>query len=180
VEAALETLRKQGFAGATSRAIARTGGFNQALVFYHYGSLENALLAALDLTSAERMARYRAALDKAESLDQLLRAARRIYREDTASGHVAVVAQMVAGSMGRPELSAGVLARMEPWIDFCEEVIDRFLGDSPFAPLVPRRDLAKAVVSFYLGTNLITHLDPKAGVDTLLARLQQIVTSMGG
>jgi hypothetical protein len=147
---------------------------------YHYGSLENALLAALDLTSAERMARYRAALDKAESLEQLLRAARRIYREDTASGHVAVVVQMVAGSVGRPELSAGVLARMETWIEFCEEAIGRFLADSPLAALAPRRDFARAIVVFYPGANLTTHLDPKAGIDTLLARLQQIVASMGG
>ena len=53
--ATLEALRSEGFAGATSRAIARIGGFNQALIFYHYGTLENALLAALDLTSEERI-----------------------------------------------------------------------------------------------------------------------------
>src|SRR5438067_9546412 len=85
--AALEALRSEGFAGATSRAIARIGGFNQALIFYHYGSLENLLLAALDLTSAERMARYREAVDDASTLEELVEVARRIYREDRESGH---------------------------------------------------------------------------------------------
>src|SRR5688572_14747655 len=83
--ATLETLRTEGFAGATSRAIARIGGFNQALIFYHYGSLENALLAALDLTSEERMARYREALAGAETIEDLTRVARQIYRQDTES-----------------------------------------------------------------------------------------------
>ena len=41
--ATLETLRDEGFAGATSRAIARRAGCNQALIFYHFGSLESLL-----------------------------------------------------------------------------------------------------------------------------------------
>ena len=55
VEAALETLKTKGFAGASAREIARTGGFNQALIFYHFGSVRNVLLAALDLVSERRM-----------------------------------------------------------------------------------------------------------------------------
>ena len=43
VEAAIETLKTEGFAGASARAIARTGGFNQALVFYHFGSVNELL-----------------------------------------------------------------------------------------------------------------------------------------
>ena len=118
--AALEALRTEGFAGATSRAIARIGGFNQALIFYHYGSLENALLAALDLTSEERMNRYREAVDAANGVEELVQVASRIYREDRDSGHVAVISQMVAGSLARPELAKGVLERIEPWVDFCD------------------------------------------------------------
>ncbi|MEA2933018.1 MAG: hypothetical protein QOI56_1803, partial [Actinomycetota bacterium] len=35
VEAALQTLKEKGFTATSARAIAATGGFNQALVFYH-------------------------------------------------------------------------------------------------------------------------------------------------
>jgi hypothetical protein len=41
-EAALETLKPTGFAGASARERARTGGFNQALLLYHFGSVHNA------------------------------------------------------------------------------------------------------------------------------------------
>src|SRR5258708_12780511 len=45
-EAALDTLKANGFAGSSARAIAHRGGFNQALIFYHFGSVQNALLPA--------------------------------------------------------------------------------------------------------------------------------------
>src|SRR5213080_1053257 len=105
VDAALETLKTEGFAGATSRAIARTGGFNQALIFYHFRSLDGLLLAALDKTSAERLDRYRAAVDRAEDAQHLAEVAATVYAEDRDRGHMTVVSQMVAGSVARPELA---------------------------------------------------------------------------
>jgi AcrR family transcriptional regulator len=172
--AALEALRTEGFAGATSRVIARIGGFNQALIFYHYGSLENALLAGLDLTSAERMARYRAALEDATTLEELLAVARKIYREDSATGHVAVVSQLVAGSLARPELAKGVLERMEPWVDFCEEAIRKVVAGSPLERVIPVRELAYGLVSYYLGANLVTHLGAAEQTTALFERLESL------
>src|SRR3982075_261149 len=70
-EAALETLKANGFAGASARAIAHTGGFNQALIFYHFGSVQNALLAALDLISERRLADYGPAFETARTASEL-------------------------------------------------------------------------------------------------------------
>src|SRR6266508_6985190 len=123
IEAALETLKQEGFAGATSRAIARAGGFNQALLFYHFGTLDALLLAALDHTSAQRLERYRKAVDEAETVEELLAVAARVQAEDRETGHTTVVAQMIAGSVARPELAPEMIARMEPWIDLCEQAL---------------------------------------------------------
>jgi AcrR family transcriptional regulator len=172
--AALEALQTEGFAGATSRTIARIGGFNQALIFYHYGSLENLLLAALDLTSDEQMSRYRAALDTAGTLEELVHAVRVNYQEDSDSGHVAVVSQMVAGSIARPELAKGVLERMEPWVDLCEEAIRKVVAGSTLEEVLPIRELAYALVSFYLGANLLTHLDGAPRTAALFERADEL------
>src|SRR2546425_11654327 len=142
VEAALATLKEEGFAGATSRAIARAGGFNQALIFYHFGTLDGLLLAALDQTSAERLVRYRAAVDEADTAEQLAEVAARVYSEDRDSGHMTVVSQMIAGSVARPELAKQVLARMEPWIELCEDALGKAFAGLPVPEVVPRRDLA--------------------------------------
>jgi AcrR family transcriptional regulator len=173
-EATLEAVRTEGFAGATSRVIARIGGFNQALIFYHYGSLENVLLAALDLTSEQRLARYRAALDGAGTLDELFEVARKIYREDTESGHVAVISQLVAGSLARPELAEGVIARTEPWIEFCEDAIRKAVAGSPLEKLLPIPELAYGLVSYYLGANLLTHLGGAERTEALFAELEKL------
>jgi AcrR family transcriptional regulator len=173
VDAALETLKKEGFAGATSRAIARMGGFNQALIFYHFGSLDGLLLAALDKTSEERLRRYRAAVAKAGTAEELAEVAARVYKEDRDRGHMTVVSQMVAGSVARPELAKELVARMEPWIELCEEALTKALSPVPMAQAVPLRELAYAVVTFYLGLNLVTHLDEdRERTEALVARLQ--------
>ena len=175
VEAALQALRTEGFAGATSRAIARIGGFNQALIFYHHGSLEQLLLAALARTGEERLARYREALAPVARLDEAVATMAQLYEEDRDSGHMQVVAQMVAGSVNRPELARGVLELMEPWVEFAEETLARLLP-----PGLPARDVAYAIVTFYLGVNLMSHLDPRhERTDELFARARELAPLLG-
>lgn len=159
VEAAFQTLKEEGFAGTSARAIARRGGFNQALIFYHFGTLNDLVLATLDKTSAERMSRYRDSIGMAVSVDEKIETATRLYREDLESGHITVISELIAGSLARPDLGPEVVARMEPWIEFAEGVITEVLTDSPFDGLVNARTLAFAVVALYLGVDLLSHLD---------------------
>jgi AcrR family transcriptional regulator len=170
VDAALETLRAEGFAGATSRAIARRGGFNQALVFYYFGSLEGLLLAALERASNERLERYRPAVANVHTLDELIPAMADLWEQDKAAGHVRVVSQMVAGAVNRPELAGRVVALMEPWVELARETVERVLP-----PVVPSREAADAIVTFYLGVNLMTNLDPGAErADAFFAKAREL------
>jgi len=170
VEAALETLRQRGFAGATSRAIARTGGFNQALVFYHFGSVENLLVAALERTSRERLARYRAAVADAQTLDELIPVMADLWQQDKASGNVRVISQMVAGAVDRPELARRIVGLMEPWQELARETVARILP-----PVLPANEAAHAIVTFYLGVNLMTNLDPtNARTDAFFMRAREL------
>jgi AcrR family transcriptional regulator len=159
IEAAFSTLKEEGFAGTSARAIARRGGFNQALIFYHFGTLNDLLLATLDKTSADRMSRYRDSIGKAKGVDEKIQTATRLYREDLVSGHITVISEMVAGSLARPDLGPEVVARMEPWIEFTEGVITDLLAGSIFEGAVTPRTLAFAVVALYLGVDLLSHLD---------------------
>lgn len=159
IEAAFVTLKEEGFAGTSARAIARRGGFNQALIFYHFGTLNDLLLATLDKTSSDRMSRYRDSMGEASTVDQKIQTATRLYREDLGSGHITVISEMVAGSLARPDLGPEVVARMEPWIAFTEGVISDLLQGSMFENAVNARTLAFAVVALYLGVDLLSHLD---------------------
>src|SRR4029077_5727396 len=123
----LETLKEDGFGGASARTIARRGGFNQALIFYHFGTVNDLLLAALDRTSEMRMAKYRDAVEGIETMDDAVRVATDLYREDLASGHITVLSEMMAASSDRPDLGPEIVARLEPWIALAEEAIQSVL-----------------------------------------------------
>jgi AcrR family transcriptional regulator len=181
LEAAFKTLEEDGFAAATSRAVARRGGFNQALVFYYFGNMDALLLAALDWTSEERLDAYRTTLADARSIDELLVAATRLYREDRESGHISVVSQMIAGSIVRPALAPEMIVRMQPWIDLTEQVLERVIPSMGLPRSISTRELAYAVVTFYLGANLLTHLDPdRARTDALITGLAELETAVAG
>lgn len=159
VEAAIETLKEKGFAGASARAIGRRGDLNPALIFYHFGSVNDLLLAALDETSRQRMERYQEAVRDLDDLSKLIGVAADIYREDLESGHITVLAEMIAGATSVPDLGPEIASRMEPWVQFAEAAIGRVLKDTPMGQVLPVRDIAFAVVALYLGIELVTHLE---------------------
>ncbi len=159
VQAAIETLQHEGYAGTSARAIAATGGFNQALIFYHFGSVRDVLIAALDRTSETRMEAYRVAAAEATDLVELTKVAGRIYREDLASGHVKVMVELIAGASSDPELAPAIVARVEPWIAFARAEVARIGAGSPLAGLVPPQDAAYAIVALFLGLEMLSHLE---------------------
>jgi AcrR family transcriptional regulator len=174
-EAALETLQEEGYAGTTARAIASRAGVNQALVFYHYGGVDELLLAALDISAGERLARYTAAMADAETTAAKIAAARTLYREDLAGGHVTVIAELVAASSASPALRPKLLERMAPWRELVAEVLREVADDSPLAQLVPIDDVAGALVALYLGLNLLSRLDPaSAEADSLFDVMERV------
>ena len=158
MRAALKTLTQEGFFGTTARAIARTEKVNQALIFYHFGSVDRLLLAALDATSQDRLGRYREGLAEVTRIVDLVEAMARLYKEDVLSGHITAVQEMVAGGSSVPALRQEVLARMEPWVVFAREVINRVTAGTVVEKLVPIDDLAFSAVALYFGIETITNL----------------------
>ncbi|WP_017590310.1 TetR/AcrR family transcriptional regulator [Nocardiopsis ganjiahuensis] len=157
--AASEILREEGYAGASARAIATRAEANSALVFYHFGGVDQLLLAALDRSSLERMAMYRELAGQARTLEELVEVATRIYRIDLERGYIAEFSELVAAAVTKPELRTEINQRSEPWIDFIAGEWDRVLGGSPLGKLLPAREVAYAAITFYLGVNLFSVLD---------------------
>jgi AcrR family transcriptional regulator len=155
--AATTLLSTKGYAGATARAIGDEAGCNQALVFYHYGTLNDLLLAALDASSQERLQRYQAELDKASGLREVLGVARNLYRADRESGHINLVAQMVAGGVVDRDLGRQVAQRVEPWIELTRNAVETTLPGA-LRRRLPVADIAYVIVAMALGTQLLAIL----------------------
>ena len=159
IDAALTSLKERGYSGTGIRSIAGIGGFNSALISYYFGGLNQLLLAALDHSSSQRLQRYEEAVAGADSLEDLAALAGRIYREDVEGGHITVFSELVAASLQHPDLRPEIMARADPWLEFVESTISRYIEGTPFAQLLPANDIAYALVAFYLGVNLMTQLE---------------------
>jgi AcrR family transcriptional regulator len=159
----IAALREVGFAGASAREIAERAGCNQALVFYHFGSVNELLLAGLEDVSARRLAAYTEMVEGAGSLTELIESARTIFSEDLDAGHVAVLVQMINGAQSTPGLGEQVAARLAPWREFAESAVRKGLQGSPVAFLLPARELAHGVVAGFLGLELLASLDGDRG-----------------
>ncbi len=159
VAGAIQALREVGFAGASAREIAGRADCNQALVFYHFGSVTDLLLAALDDVSSRRLAAYTGVVDQATSLADLIDSARVIFSEDLDAGHVTVLVEMITGAQSTPGLGEHVAARLTPWRDFAESAVRRAMVGSPVELLLPAKEVAHAVVAGFLGLELLATLD---------------------
>jgi AcrR family transcriptional regulator len=175
VSAAVAVLRHEGFSAATARNIADRAGCNQALVFYHFGSVMNLLLAALDEVSAQRRERYSGALAEVRRPSELVELAARVFREDLDTGDANLLVEMIAGASSTPGLGAEVKARVVPWSDFAAQAVDSVVEDSPFAAVVSGKEIAHAFVALYLGLELLSHLDgDRAPALMLFERTRQL------
>ena len=158
MEAALQTIREEGIVGASARAIARAGGFNQALIFYHFGSVNQVLLAAVERISDQRMARYQERLASVQSLEELVRVGAECHREDVEEGNIRVLSQMLAASSSSPELATKLQAFFDPWVELVEGAVARVVGGTAYEGAVPVHDVAMGVVALFMGIELLSQL----------------------
>ncbi len=162
VDAAFQTLREAGFAGASARAIAGRAGCNSALVFYYFDSVNELLVEALARSSREQLQRYEEALADVTGIDELVSSVRRRLRDDMASGHVRVLAELMGAVSSDDRLRSAVLAQVEPWMALTERTIERILSPSGLGGLVPSGQAAFVVVALFLGVELLADV---AGAD---------------
>ena len=168
IRAALDCLRSQGIAGTSARAIARIGDFNQALVFYHFGSIDQLLVAASITESESRAARYTERLATVQSFPELVKVARELHVEEAAEGSIVVLTQLLAAAESSPDLRRGVFAGLQPWMQHIESAVARVTKDSPLAQALPAKDLAFAIASLFIGIELMAGLDEHREAETRL------------
>ena len=170
---ALQTLRDKGIAGASARAIASAAGVNQALVFYHFGSVDELLTAACAHASRDRVELYADQFAGVGSLADLLELGVRIHKRERAEGNVLVLAQMLAGAQSETKLAPAASAALSLWIGQIQTVLHRVLSGSPLSEFLDVPGLAKAFAAAFVGLELYDGLD-HAGADQALAAVARL------
>ena len=183
VEATLQTLKTEGIVGTSARVIAREGDFNQALIFYHFGSVDDLIVAAVAEMSRRRMENHRARLEQVTSLTEMIQVARELHADDLATDNMTVLTQAFAGAVGNSETGPKLYAQLEQWSDLVADTLERLLADVPAAAaVIDRKQMAQGISALFLGVELLDDLDPtKANASALfdtfegLARLVELV-----
>lgn len=146
---------------------------NQALVFYHYGSVDDLLTAACRASTAERVAHWSARLAGVGSLRELLEVGRALHEQERELGNVSFLAQMLAGAQTDERLAAPTAGALQLWVDEIEPVLRRLLAGSPFAEIADVPGLARAVSAAFIGLELYDGVD-RAAADRAMSALDQL------
>ncbi|MFJ3302828.1 TetR/AcrR family transcriptional regulator [Streptomyces sp. NPDC086549] len=173
LEGALRTLTEQGIAKTSARTVAAAAGVNQALVFYHFGSVDELLAAACRYGAEKVVAQYRARLAAVTSLSELLAVGRAIHEQERAGGHVALLGQLLAGAQTHEALRPATTAGLDLWITEIERVLTRVLSTTPFGEFTDPAGLARAVAASFVGIELYEGVD-ETGAHAALDALEQL------
>ncbi|WP_145904230.1 TetR/AcrR family transcriptional regulator [Kitasatospora viridis] len=180
--AAISLLKRQGISGVSARTIAAECGANQALVFYHFKTVEGLLAAAALRETELRLARYRPALAATGSLRELLRVGRELHEIERAEGSVALLGQFLAGAATYPQLAGASRDALRLWSEEIEAVLLRLFADHPLAELLDLPGLAHAVSASFVGLELYDGVDPAGATAAFeaLDRLGLLVEAVDG
>ncbi|SDS78408.1 TetR/AcrR family transcriptional regulator [Actinoplanes derwentensis] len=173
LDGALTALREHGVTGVSARTIGAAAGVNQALVFYHYKSVDELLGAACLAATRERVTAYADRFAAVGSLRELLQVGLDLHASELAGGNVSVLAQMLAAAQTGERLATPTAAALQLWTDEIEIVLNRLLTGSPVAEVADIPGLSRAVSAAFVGLELFEGVDP-AGARQALAALDQL------
>jgi AcrR family transcriptional regulator len=173
VDGAIAAIRDKGIAGASARSIAAAAGVNQALVFYHFGSVDALIQAACREAAAQQVESYRPLFRSVASLHDLLVLGQRLHAEQRSAGNVTVLAQVLAGARHNPRLAAAAREALTLWIDEIEGNLERLLVGNPLTQVADASCLARAVAAGFIGIELYEGADPD-GARSAFTALEQL------
>jgi AcrR family transcriptional regulator len=159
IEATVETLNREGMMGTTARAIARAGGFNQALIYYHFESLEGLFFHVVEDVNRRRLAYFGPRLEQVSTLAELIEVAVELQSGVPEPADNSAVALLVAGWSPDSEMGPKVLASLRPWDDAVADAVRRITAGSSLAEMFPVDELSHAISALFLGLQLLSRLD---------------------
>ena len=115
LDAAERLLVEIGYAGITTRSLAKEAGVNHGLVHYYFGSMENVLVRVLERFTERLITRQRAMYAADVPFVEKWREAMRYLDEDFASGYHKVWYELQALAWNRPDLRERIARVTAEW-----------------------------------------------------------------
>lgn len=145
----------KGVDGATARAIATEAGVNQALVFYHFGSVTKLIIESVTQMSNARFEIYSNMLNQVKNATELAPAFLEVFEQDRKTHSFGVLTQFVAGAQSNAEIAAAVKPIFDSWLELGRSTIAKLFADKPLPYGLSYDELATAAISMLLGVQFM-------------------------
>ena len=179
LDAAERLLVTVGYAGITTRILAKEAGVNHGLVHYYFGSMENLLLRTLERFTEQLIARQQAMYAADIPFIEKWRRAMGFLDEDLAGGYPKIWLELQALAWNRPEFREGVARVNAEWRAVLTEA---FSAAMRAYGIDKRRFPVEAVVSLVMTFNEGMFLERLNGIDdghaSLLAMIDRWLVSL--
>jgi AcrR family transcriptional regulator len=171
----------RGLAEASARTIAATAGVNQALVFYHFGSVSSLIEAASNQAVDDAIAHHQSSLDGASTLADLAAVGRALQDRERQIGNVTFMAQILSGASHDAVLAQAAGYAIASWTDRVSATLRRVLDGNPIASLIDIDGLAHVITAAIIGLELCAGTDPSGSVraDHTIATIADLVDAIG-
>lgn len=152
LDAAKKVLRRDGYAGFSTREVAEQAKVPLSQIHYHFGSKTGLVLALFEHQNSELISRQRTMFDDTSiPLSARWEQACDYLDEDIASGFVRTLQELIAASWSDPEIAKVVQAEQLRWhtllTDMAERISDEIGGFGRFTP----KETAALVANAFVG-----------------------------
>lgn len=167
LEATITAVRTVGLGRLSARAVAGIAGVNQALIFYHFGSMDELLAESCRQATAGRVALWVGELEQVSDLPSLVALARRLHAREAEEGNVTVLAQALAASQTDPALARIVGESLQLWLEPITATAEKILSGTVLEGVLSPGDVARTVAAAFVGLELFEGVVPDRGLDAL-------------
>jgi AcrR family transcriptional regulator len=178
LDAAERLLVERGYAGITTRKVAREAGVNHGLVHYYFGSIEELLFQAMERYTEQLLDRQRTLYAAEMPFIEKWRIAMRFVDEDLAAGYPKIWAELHAVAWNRPQFQQRIAQVHLQWREIFGNALARAeeldFSHSPFSP----EAFVALVATFNAGLLLERLVGLDQGHDALLEAMDLWVTSL--
>jgi AcrR family transcriptional regulator len=188
LDAAERLLVSDGRDGLTTRRVAREAGVNQGLVYHHFGSLEELMVAVLECFTGRLIARQRAMYAEPVPFRQKWRAAMGYLEQDIDAGYPRIWLELQALGWSRPALRERVAGVNEAWRQVLREAFAAAQAEyGQAAADLPLEAVVSLVMTFNQGIEVerlsgirTGHAELLAWIDAWIGRLERDEEQNGG
>lgn len=167
IDATIQVLARDGFAHASARAIATEAGGVNGLIFYHFGSMDQLLAATARALTERGLARVREGLGGDRAHQEWPQRLGEVIRAEAERDDGRAVMELLVGCRSSPLLAEEVRAAINQAMAFAAQEVERVVGSSPLARLVPPVLLADLAAAAFLGLEILTQNGRVVDVDQL-------------